>query len=58
MHASLALLGSYIRLDPTFYVGTGGSSLELFVTGSVMKGSWTQDVAEMWRGYRWNPLER
>lgn len=28
------------------------------ILGSVMKGSWTQDVAEMWRGYRWNPLER
>ena len=29
-----------------------------FVAGSFVRGPWTQDVLEILRGYRWNPLER
>ena len=29
-----------------------------FVAGSFLRGPWTQDVVEILRGYRWNPLGR
>ena len=50
-------IGLLIGHLPSFLGGKGHRE-KSFVAGSFVRGPWTQDVLELLRGYRWNPLER
>ena len=51
------ILGLLIGHLPSFLGGKGHREKSI-VAGSFLRGPWTQDVLELLRGYRWNPLER
>ena len=50
-------LGLVIGHLPSFLGGKGHREKSI-VAGSFLRGPWTQDMVEILRGYRWNPLER
>lgn len=52
------ILGLFIGHLPSCIGAKGHYCEKSIVTGSFVRGPWTQDVLELLRGYRWNPLER